>query len=124
MSRKNTTVKIKASTVELAQMLFGWLRTNSGELTRGLNNHMRSLGAGNTDVTFENVNPDKFTMEITENPTDKGDVVVLDPDKNLTFTEYTSLDDGELYGVMDGGRGAIFQYIEGEVDRDWETYLD
>ena len=118
MPKANTTVKIKASNETLAQALFGFIQSNFGDIKRNLDTVLRSRGIPQTDVSMENVDPDKMTMEISENPSDKGDVFYRDPKSGeINICSYKDLEHEEFYGIIEGGVIKIMLFMDGEPDR-------
>lgn len=115
MSKVNTTVKIVASSEDLAKALFGYLKSSNSQIKQNLDNFLRSSGKGLTDVTFESSDPEKMVFRISDNPVDKGSVIVLD-EGSLAMSPYSGLNSEELYGYLEGNNGVVYKYNEGKVD--------
>lgn len=120
MSKKvNTTIKIKCNDEVTANLLFSLLEGHAPQHKNDMNGLVARQGMGVVDTTFSDFNREKLTFGVTTKPTDKGDVFVL-TDGEVNIAPYTSLEDREVYGLVDQGV-KLFSYDKDGYDRHWTT---
>lgn len=125
MSEKkvNTTIKVKCDSLDSAQAFFGYVNTYKNDICNSINTALRSRGLGMTDATFEDVNPEKFTMKLSISPSDKGQVIILDVG-GLSIVDYDEVYSEAFYGYIDGSLLVVFQKFDDEVDRSITKAVD
>lgn len=116
MTKKaNTTVKIKTSSAEDAQLLLN-LIAGGTELQQSVKRILANQGKGNTDPVFEDVDMDKLTAVLKLIPENKGQVLVVGENAQTIFTDYSAVGNKEIYVELKAGKAVLYRKIEGGLD--------
>lgn len=114
--KQNTTVRIKCETPQLAEFLFAFIAQGSSQIEGQIKNVIAQTGGGVSDPNFEDINFEKLTAEFKLTPTDKGDVMFLDENGQLSVIPYKELSSGEIYAEIRDGKVNIYRFKDNSLD--------